>query len=228
MWWSRQRRRSDPLAELVAKLQLPRPFELHSFLEAVSAERGRPLIIAELKEINPLIPCGMWMSTSEADHILYKPAASPILRTQIVLHELAHMLLNHRGPEFDVHASIAPSDEDVRLTTEAMTSLLADEAHAFGAPAPALPAAAVLRAEAARIRAAVTETTVEDEALGFDADAMFALLGRSKYSAPQEADAEGLATLIHERASRTEARSRTSDGSDVLERLNDAFGHPTQ
>lgn len=226
MWWRRRRQSSDPLEAILAKLRIPQPFELHALLEAVAAERGRPLIIAELDEINPAIPCGMWMSTGEADHILYKPAASPILRTQIILHELAHMLLEHKGPEFDLSAQA--SDEDVQLATKAMTSLLAHESQAFGAPEPVLPAAAVLRAEAARIRAAVTATTELDDDMGINPDAMFALLGRTKYSGPQEADAENLATRIHEKASRTEARSRTKDGSDVLERLNDAFGHPTQ
>ncbi|MER7507975.1 hypothetical protein ABTX82_06350 [Streptomyces lavendulae] len=224
MWWKR-RHHSKSLAAIVARLEIPRPFQLHAFLEVVAVERGRPLIIAELQEINPDIPCGMWMSTSEADHIFYKPAASPILRTQIVLHELAHMLLEHKGPQFELQAQ--PSDEDVQLTAQAMSSLL-HEGQAFGAPEPVLPAAAIMRAEAARIRAAASAATELDEDMGISPGAMFALLGRTKYSGPEESDAENLATLIHEKASRTEARSRTRHGSDVLERLSDAFGHPTQ
>ncbi|MFJ9338629.1 hypothetical protein ACIRP0_04970 [Streptomyces sp. NPDC101733] len=236
MWWRSKRRADDPLAEVVARLHIPIPFDLRQFCEAVAADRGRPLVLQELDGANPDVPCGIWVSLDEADLVFYQPAASTILRRQIILHEVSHMLLGHVGPHYDLAGT--PRDDDLAAASTSLRALTTP-AEQFGGPAargddtgdasePEVPVAAFMRAEAARIRAAVSATTRLDEETGVSPDTMFALLGRTKYSGPQEADAENLATLIHEKASRTEARSRTAKGADVVERLSDAFGHPTE
>jgi hypothetical protein len=43
------------------------------------------------------MPCGFWIGTAEADHVYYETATTPFHQTHIVMHEIAHMLLGHRG-----------------------------------------------------------------------------------------------------------------------------------
>lgn len=226
MWWRKQEQSGDPLADIVSRLHIPHPFDLDAFCEAIAADRGRPLFIAQLTDLDPDLPCGMWFGSGQGDYVFFKPTASRILQVQIILHEIAHMLLRHRGPHFDTEG--IPSGEDVQVAAETMASLIEGSTQSFGNHTPGMPAADIMRAEAARIRAAASAPTTLDEDMGISPATMLSLLGRTKYSGPQETDAENLATLIHEKASRTEARSRTNDGTDVLERLSDAFGHPTQ
>ncbi|MET9857263.1 hypothetical protein ABZY57_30590 [Streptomyces sp. NPDC006450] len=42
--------------------------------------------------------CGMWVSMGDADLVHYTPVASRPHQTHIILHELAHILLDHREP----------------------------------------------------------------------------------------------------------------------------------
>ncbi|MCP3758898.1 hypothetical protein [Streptomyces sp. TBY4] len=226
MWWKRlESTTGDPLKKLVARLSIPTPFDLEAFCEAVAEDRGRPLFLQQLDDSNPDLPCGLWMSLDAFDLVFYQPAASAILRRQIVLHEISHMLLGHVGPHFD---TLSGPEGDGELPAGFPANPFAAHTEKFGRSEPDLPVSEFMRAHAARVRAQLAKTTAEDEELGISPSAMAALLGRTKYSGPQESDAETLATLIHEKASRTEARSRTTEGADVLERLSDAFGHPTQ
>ena len=39
----------------------------------------------------------MWIATDEADCIFHEEGTTPFHKTHIVLHEIAHMLLDHRG-----------------------------------------------------------------------------------------------------------------------------------
>jgi Zn-dependent peptidase ImmA (M78 family) len=41
------------------------------------------------------MPCGMWFTTTAADHIFYEKQTSDFHRNQIILHELGHMLCGH-------------------------------------------------------------------------------------------------------------------------------------
>ena len=41
-------------------------------------------------------PCGLYVGTESADHVFVAPAHSELQRRQIVVHELAHMVLGHR------------------------------------------------------------------------------------------------------------------------------------
>ncbi|MBE1566511.1 MULTISPECIES: hypothetical protein [Nonomuraea] len=38
---------------------------------------------------------GLWFATRKADHLFYAPGAAGVLLTNILLHEIAHMLLGH-------------------------------------------------------------------------------------------------------------------------------------
>ncbi|PYC76895.1 hypothetical protein C7C46_21125 [Streptomyces tateyamensis] len=183
MRW-RKRPRSE-LTALVERIAVPRPFQLAEFCAGVAAERGRPLRLVPLANAAGRdLPCGLWLGLDEVDLVFYEAGAAPILKTQIVLHEISHMLLDHTAPE-----AATPAER-------------------------AEPAARALADRAAT-----------DAELGLRTDRVLALLARSGYSSRQEADAESLATLLLERATRAGA---DAPAGQVLARLDDAFGHPVR
>jgi hypothetical protein len=81
-------------AAIAAGLDIPRPFDLDVLLARVAAGRGRKIYLHSFVS-GPGIPCGLWLGTAKADHIFTEEGTSPWHRTQIAVHELAHMLLGH-------------------------------------------------------------------------------------------------------------------------------------
>ncbi|MGW8329431.1 hypothetical protein ACWGLE_16155 [Streptomyces sp. NPDC055897] len=206
-------------------LLIPSPFDLQAFCDSIAEKRGRPLLLLPLEgPALPDLPCGIWLGLDVADLIFYEAAASDILRTQIVLHEIAHMLLGHTAPELNVKDDASP--EELAHASSYVEGMLARVAGEAGTPD--LPVAEILRAEAARIRTMSITTGPLDD-LGISTDRIVSLLGRTAFGSRQERDAESLATLILERASRRpEVETANADAADGLGRLNDAFGHPAR
>ena len=75
-------------------MDIPRPFDLARLLAQVADRRGRMIFVHPFSS-GPGIPCGLWLGTAKADHIFTEAGTSPWHRTQIAVHELAHMLLGH-------------------------------------------------------------------------------------------------------------------------------------
>lgn len=114
MYITRRRARCEAVADAVA---IPRPFDLDTFCEGLAAQRGRPLRLVALEgDPNTSLPCGVLVATENADLIFYEPATSALHKLQIVLHELAHLLLGHaNAPDTDrpAYASrLLPDGED--------------------------------------------------------------------------------------------------------------------
>ncbi|WP_234353001.1 hypothetical protein [Streptomyces sp. NRRL B-1140] len=163
------------------------------------------------------------MGLDTADLVFYEAGAADILKIQIVLHEIAHMLLGHVSPQLHVSGD---ADEELVTVSEHFRRFLACTSDFEEGSHPDSSIAKAMRAEAARIKVAATRPTSSDIELGLSTDRILHLLGRTKFMDRQEEEAETLATLILERASRNEAISTSDDASDVLARLNDALGHP--
>jgi hypothetical protein len=81
---------------IVRDLDIPRPFDLGEFATRLERHRGRPILLRPFNS-GPNMPCGLWIGTAEADYIYYENGTTPFHRTLIALHEIAHMLLGHRG-----------------------------------------------------------------------------------------------------------------------------------
>ncbi len=97
MYITRRRARCEAAADVVA---IPRPFDLDTLCEGIAAQRGRPLRLVALEGApDSSMPCGVLVATESADLIFYEPATSALHKLQIVLHELAHLLLGHGGPD---------------------------------------------------------------------------------------------------------------------------------
>ncbi|MFG1694052.1 hypothetical protein [Nonomuraea sp. NPDC049309] len=87
-----------PSPSLLAALEaapIPHPFTLDAFLDRIRAERRRPLHMHDLPAEAAGAVTGLWFGTRRADHIFVAPGASGLLRVNIVLHEISHMLLTH-------------------------------------------------------------------------------------------------------------------------------------
>jgi hypothetical protein len=83
-------------AAIMQDLDVPSPFDLTEFAARLARQRNRPI---ELRPVSfaPGAPCGLWIGTADADYVFYEQGTTPFHRSFIALHELAHMLLGHRG-----------------------------------------------------------------------------------------------------------------------------------
>jgi hypothetical protein len=59
--------------------------------------RERPIRLRPFNS-GPGCPCGLWIATADADYIYHEASTTPFHATHIVLHEIAHMLLDHQDP----------------------------------------------------------------------------------------------------------------------------------
>jgi hypothetical protein len=77
------------------ELSLPTPFDLDTFIASVAARRGRPIARYALPLMGGLP--GLWLTMPTGDLIYYEERTSPLHQQHIILHELCHILLGHRG-----------------------------------------------------------------------------------------------------------------------------------
>ena len=83
-------------AAVIREIGIPVPFDLAGFCARLELHRGRPIHLVAVTGV-PDAPSGLWVSTADADYIYHPEGLSPLHRAHIVLHEIAHMLLGHRG-----------------------------------------------------------------------------------------------------------------------------------
>ena len=72
-------------------------FEIEDFQRHVARQRSRPLSVRYV----PLAPelFGFWYPTATTDYIVVNANLHPAHRIHTLLHEIAHMLLGHRGTD---------------------------------------------------------------------------------------------------------------------------------
>ncbi|GHE54037.1 ParH-like protein [Streptomyces sp. P9-2] len=84
------------LESVLDDLDLPDPFDVVELIARVSKKRGKPIHLHSFPGMpGDELPCGAWIATDKADHIIVEDATSPLHRDHIVLHEVSHMLLGH-------------------------------------------------------------------------------------------------------------------------------------
>ncbi len=79
----------------LGELQLPAPLDLQQFCRAIEERRGRPIQLHAVD--SPAGLCGAWLAGPTTDHIFYERQTSPLHQVHIILHELSHLLCDHRG-----------------------------------------------------------------------------------------------------------------------------------
>lgn len=94
------------------RLPEPPPEGVEQWCRLIGDARGRPIHVryrpaadlAAVLDLAPnagLGPCGLWLATADADYIVADESAPAMLRRHTILHELAHLLLQHTGTEVD-------------------------------------------------------------------------------------------------------------------------------
>lgn len=82
----------------VEALQLPHRFNTRDLCDAVSAVRGRPIILRPLSTLGVSeAPCGIRLETPDADLLFYEEATSPLHQNHILAHEVSHIICDHPG-----------------------------------------------------------------------------------------------------------------------------------
>lgn len=77
-------------------ITLPESFTLDDIVSAIERRRDTTIKIIEFPEIKPEDGLfGIWLNTKFGDYVLHAPAPSELHRQQIILQELAHMILGH-------------------------------------------------------------------------------------------------------------------------------------
>lgn len=77
-------------------IALPELFAMEDIVSALEQERDTTIRIIEFPELKPEDGLfGIWLNTKFGDYVLHAPAPSELHRQQIILHELAHMILGH-------------------------------------------------------------------------------------------------------------------------------------
>lgn len=92
---------------VLEQIDFPYPFSITAFCEQLARRRQRPL------HLRPLAPeaatsgiCGLWLATPNEDHIFFEQRTVRLHQEHIVLHELGHMLFEHRISDLDLNAAV--------------------------------------------------------------------------------------------------------------------------
>jgi hypothetical protein len=98
----------DPAVEQVCKLKaslaLPDPWDLNTFVAQVAETVGKPIsVVAQPELAADGFPCGLVVERTGDIVIIYDSTSSGYHGDHIVLHEIAHLLLNHADPGDDGH-----------------------------------------------------------------------------------------------------------------------------
>ncbi|WP_284741875.1 hypothetical protein [Amycolatopsis sp. RTGN1] len=181
----------------VHTLPIPAPFTLEGFLEQVGDHSGRRI------ELLPAIlgataPCGMLVGTDDVDYICFAANTSPLHRRHIVLHEVGHLWLAHKG------TTVALDSTPIAVSGVASTDPTADAAEDLGDSAlaalktllPDLPEAVIKR-----------------------------IMGRTVFDKREEREAELFALLAGPALTRA-ARIPAQPRDNVLERIREVFDAP--
>lgn len=95
--WGRRARRGrtwQQCQQTVAALDLPDPFDAVRFVAGLAERRGRPIELIPVSG-RPNLPCGLLVTTDQADCILYSADTTPLHQQHILLHEAAHLICRH-------------------------------------------------------------------------------------------------------------------------------------
>jgi hypothetical protein len=94
---------AERVCQLVGSLTVPEPWDLTSFIDSVASKRGKPIrLMPHTGLFGSGQPCGIWIGRNTDDIIVYDDTTSSYHVEHIVLHELGHLLLEHRsGPDSD-------------------------------------------------------------------------------------------------------------------------------
>ncbi|MFH8337465.1 hypothetical protein [Streptomyces sp. AM6-12] len=87
---------------VIDRLDLPHALSVEALCQHLAARRARPLRLHTLPpEAATHGMCGLWLATDTEDHIFYEHRTAPLHQEHIILHEIGHLLFNHRTTALD-------------------------------------------------------------------------------------------------------------------------------
>lgn len=81
-------------------ISIPIPFDIATFSEIVANGRGRPISLQPMT-LNGEVS-GAWVAMPSVDIVFFEERTSPLHQQHIILHELSHILCDHRGIALNV------------------------------------------------------------------------------------------------------------------------------
>jgi hypothetical protein len=95
--WSGLRVRCHQRVEdLLRHTGLPHPWDINQFLDRLECHRGRAIDLCAVTW-HPGVSCGAWLARPDHDVIAYAQNTSGFHQDHIILHEVGHMISQHRG-----------------------------------------------------------------------------------------------------------------------------------
>jgi hypothetical protein len=85
---------------LLRELGVTPPLDVVDLCRRVGDQRGRPIRLVA-HPIPVPGPFGAWISTADADYVLYQRETSRAHQSHIILHELGHVLAGHEADDGD-------------------------------------------------------------------------------------------------------------------------------
>jgi hypothetical protein len=82
-------------ADAFAALGAPEQLTLDTLAERIEQHRGRKIVVRPVARLGGDKISGLWLSLPSAELVLHAETSSELHREQIILHELAHMVLQH-------------------------------------------------------------------------------------------------------------------------------------
>lgn len=81
-------------------LRIEPPLRVDVLCQRLGERRGRPLRLVSYSLPVPG-PFGLWLATASADYILYQAETTRVHQDHIILHEVGHILADHRSDDTD-------------------------------------------------------------------------------------------------------------------------------
>lgn len=114
---------------LLRALDVRPPLDVTELCDKLGEHRGRPIRLVP-RPIPVPGPFGVWITTADADYILYQRETSRAHQDHIIVHELGHMLAGHAsdGPNDSMLSEIYP-DLDPEAVRRALRRTAYDSKH---------------------------------------------------------------------------------------------------
>lgn len=105
------------------------PLRVDVLCRLLAEKRGRPIRLVPYTLPAPG-PFGLWIATDTTDHILYQKETSKAHQDHIILHEVGHILADHRSDEDDTEFwRSAPPELSLGAVRRALRRTSYDEEH---------------------------------------------------------------------------------------------------
>jgi hypothetical protein len=117
--WSGIRARCyERVDDLLRHTGVPYPWDINQFLDRLERHRGRDIDLCAVVW-SPGESCGAWQQHPDHDVIAYAEHTSGFHQDHIILHEIGHMISNHRG------RCVLSKDEAHRIAPDLSAAALA-------------------------------------------------------------------------------------------------------